>query len=97
MIWRLATTGGAEVLGLEKVGKLLPGWQADLQIIDLTFPSPVTAENLYAQMLRYGSSQSVQAVMAAGQVLVLNGVVLGVDAAAVRERAIAAAERLVIG
>lgn len=95
MIWRLATIGGAEVLGLEKVGKLLPGWQADLQIIDLTFPSPVTAENLYAQLLRYGSSQSVQAVLVAGQVLVLNGVVLGVDAANVRERGIAAARRLI--
>ena len=93
-IWRLATSGGAEVLGLEKVGQLRPGWQADLQMIDLTFPSPVTAENLYAQLLRYGSSLSVQAVMVAGQLLVLNGVVLGVDAAAVRERAIEAAGRL---
>lgn len=96
-IWRLATSGGAEVLGLEKVGQLRPGWQADLQMIDLTFPSPVTAGNLYAQLLRYGSSQNVQAVMVAGQLLVLNGVVLGVDAAAVRERAIEAARRLVIG
>ena len=95
LIWRLATSSGAEVLGLEKVGKLRPGWQADLQTIDLTFPSPVTAENLYAQLLRYGSSQSVQAVMVAGQVLVMNGVVLGVDAAAVRERAIEAAKKLI--
>lgn len=94
-IWRLATSGGAEVLGLEKVGQLRPGWQADLQMIDLTFPSPMTAENLYAQLLRYGSSQNVQAVMVAGQLLVLNGVVLGVDAAAVRERAIEAARRLI--
>lgn len=93
-IWRLATSGGAEVLGLEKVGQLRPGWQADLQMIDLTFPSPMTAENLYAQLLRYGGSQNVQAVMVAGQLLVLNGVVLGVDAAAVRERAIEAARRL---
>lgn len=94
LIWRLATSDGADVLGLEKVGKLLPGWQADLQIIDLTFPSPVTEENLYSQLLRYGSSQNVQSVMVAGEVLVMNGVVLGVDAAAVRERAIAAAKRL---
>ncbi len=94
-IWRLATSGGADVLGLEKVGQLRPGWQADLQMIDLTFPSPVTAENLYAQLLRYGSSQNVQAVMVAGQLLVLNGVVLGVDAAAVRERAIEAARKLI--
>jgi len=96
-IWRLATRGGAEVLGLEKVGQLLPGWQADLQTIDLTFPAPVTAENLYDQMLRYGSAGSIQSVMVAGQVLVMNGVVLGVDASAVRERGIAAARRLANG
>ncbi len=93
-IWRLATRGGATVLGLEKVGKLLPGWQADLHTIDLTFPAPVTAENLYDQLLRYGNAQSVQSVMVAGQMLVMNGVVLGVDAANVRARAIAAARRL---
>lgn len=93
-IWRLATRGGATVLGLEKVGKLLPGWQADLQTIDLAFPAPVTAENLYDQLLRYGNAQSAQSVMVAGQMLVMNGVVLGVDAANVRARAIAAARRL---
>ena len=95
LIWRFATTGGAEVLGLEKVGKLLPGWQADLQTIDLTFPSPVTTDNLYAQLLRYGNAANIQSVMVAGRVLVMNGVVLGVDAAAVRERAIAAARRVI--
>jgi len=94
LIWRLATSGGVDVLGLGKVGKLLPGWQADLQTIDLTFPVPVTGKNLYAQVLHYGSIQNVQAVMVAGQILVMNGIVLGVDAARVRERGIAAAMRL---
>jgi len=93
-IWRLATSGGAAVLGLEKVGKLLPGWQADLQTIDISFPAPVTAQNLYDQILRYGNAQSVQSVMVGGKMLVMNGVVLGVDAANVRQRAIAAARRL---
>lgn len=93
-IWRLATSGGASVLGLKEVGQLRPGWQADLQTIDLTLPSPVNAGNLYEQLLRYGSSRSVQSVMVAGQVRVMNGIVLGVDAAAVRERSVAAARRL---
>lgn len=93
-IWRLATSGGASLLGLKRVGRIQPGWQADLQTIDLTMPAPVSAENLYEQLLRYGSNRSVQSVMVAGQTLVMNGVVLGVDAAAVRQRAIAAAQRL---
>ena len=34
LVWRLATEGGARALGLEQVGRLAPGWQADLQLID---------------------------------------------------------------
>ena len=36
LVWQLATEGGARALGLEKVGRLAPGWQADLQLIDST-------------------------------------------------------------
>ena len=41
LVWRLATEGGARALGLEQVGRLAPGWQADLQLIDSTLPTPV--------------------------------------------------------
>ena len=41
LVWQLATEGGARALGLEKVGRLAPGWQADLQLIDSTLPTPV--------------------------------------------------------
>jgi 5-methylthioadenosine/S-adenosylhomocysteine deaminase len=32
---KMATVNGARALGLEKVGRLLPGWQADLTVIDI--------------------------------------------------------------
>ncbi|MBM4459241.1 MAG: amidohydrolase family protein [Chloroflexi bacterium] len=94
LVWRLATEGGARAVGLEKVGRLTPGWQADLQLIDAGFPTPATAGNLYDQLLLYRSRSHVRAVMVAGQVRVRDGVVLGVDEAALRARVHRAAERL---
>ncbi len=93
-LWRLATEGNARLLGLAKVGRLEPGWQADLLLIDTNPPTPLTVENLYAQLLRYGSRHRVQAVLAGGRMLVCEGVVLNVDLAGVRARAHRAAQRL---
>jgi 5-methylthioadenosine/S-adenosylhomocysteine deaminase len=93
-VWYLATEGGAHALGLEKVGRLAPGWQADLQLIDSTLPTPVESWNLYDQLLLYRSRRDVRAVMVAGCWRVRDGSVLDVDEAALRVRAHAAAQRL---
>ena len=79
LVWQLATEGGARALGLEKVGRLVPGWQADLQLIDSTLPTPVEAWNLYDLLLLYRSRRDVRGVMVAGQWRVRGGEVLGVD------------------
>lgn len=94
LVWRLATEGGARALDLERVGRLAPGWQADLQLIDAALPTPLTAGNLYEQLLLYRSRGHVRAVMVAGQVRVRDGEVLGADEAALRARVQRAAERL---
>ena len=93
-VWYLATEGGARALGLERVGRLAPGWQADLQLIDSTLPTPVEAWNLYDQFLLYRSRRDVRAVMVAGRWRVREGEVLGVDEVSVRARAHLAARRL---
>ena len=94
LVWRLATEGGAQALGLARVGRLAPGWQADLQLIDAVFPTPATAGNLYEQLLLYRNRGHVRGVMVAGETRVRDGVVLGVDEDALRVRAHRAAERL---
>jgi len=94
LVWQLATEGGARALGLEKVGRLAPGWQADLQLIDSTLPTPVEAWNLYDQLLLYRSRRDVRAVMVAGHWRVRDGEVLGVDEGSVRARGHEAARRL---
>lgn len=93
-VWRLATLGGAEALGLAHVGRVAPGWQADLQLIDSALPTPVEPWNLYDQLLLYRSRRDVRDVMVAGQWRVRDGAVLDADDAALRARAHAAAQRL---
>jgi cytosine/adenosine deaminase-related metal-dependent hydrolase len=93
-VWRLATEGGAQALGLRKVGRLAPGWQADLQLIDSALATPVEPWNLYEQLLLYRGRRDVRAVMVAGKWRVRGGEVLGVDEAALRARVHLAAQRL---
>jgi 5-methylthioadenosine/S-adenosylhomocysteine deaminase len=94
LIWYLATEGGARALGLEKVGRLAPGWQADLQLIDSQFPTPAAVHNLYDQLVLYRNHAHVCAVMVAGQTRVHDGVVVGADEDAVCARTREAAGRL---
>jgi cytosine/adenosine deaminase-related metal-dependent hydrolase len=94
LVWHLATEGGAQALGLERVGRLAQGWQADLQLIDTRLPTPVEAHNLYDQLVLWRNHTHVKLVMVAGQVRVRDGAVLGADEDAIRARAHAAARRL---
>jgi 5-methylthioadenosine/S-adenosylhomocysteine deaminase len=94
VVWRLATEGGARALGLSEVGRLAPGWQADLQLIDSALPTPAEPWNLYDQLLLYRSRRDVRAVMVAGKWRVRDGEVLGVDEGQLRARVHAAARRL---
>jgi cytosine/adenosine deaminase-related metal-dependent hydrolase len=79
LVWHLATEGGAKALGFEKVGRIEPGWQADLQLINIDLPTPVQEHNLFEQMLLYRNAENVRGVLAAGEVKVKNGEVLNAD------------------
>ena len=82
----LATEGGARALDLERVGRLEPGWAADLQLIDATFPTPAAEHNLYEQLVLWRNHTHVRDVMVAGVWRVRNGVVLDADLEAMRAR-----------
>lgn len=94
LVWYLATEGGACALGLDKVGRLAPGWQADLQLIDSEFPIPATVNNLYDQLLLYRNHSHVRTVMIAGKIIVRNEIVVDADEKLIRERTHAAANNL---
>jgi cytosine/adenosine deaminase-related metal-dependent hydrolase len=93
-VWYLATEGGARTLGLERVGRLAPGWQADLQLIDADLPTPLTTHNLYEQLLLYRNRQDVRGTMVAGEMLVRDGVVCDVELEELRGRVNRAAHNL---
>ena len=94
LVWYLATEGGARALGLEKVGRLEPGWQADLQLVDTRMPTPSEEHNLYDQLVLWRNQSHVQLVMVAGQIRVREGKVLGADETTILANALAAARRL---
>ncbi len=94
VVWHMATEGGARALDLEKVGRLEPGWKADLQLIDGDLPTPLSEHNLFEQMLLYRSANNVNMVMVDGVIRVQNYEVLDVDRSLMLSRTRSAAERL---
>ena len=93
-VWHLATEGGAQAMAMEKVGRLEPGWQADIQLIDGHLPTPLEAHNLFDQLLLYRHATDVRGVMVAGEVRVRDGNVVNADMEALTAHAHEAAEKL---
>lgn len=96
-VLELATEGGATALGLDRVGRLEPGWAADLQLVDARFPTPLTAHNLLEQVVLWRNHTHVTDVMVAGHWRVRSGEVLGADLEQMRARTHEQATRLWAG
>ncbi|MEA4908217.1 MAG: amidohydrolase family protein [Anaerolineaceae bacterium] len=94
VVWYLATEGGARALGFEKVGRLEPGWKADLQLIGAGLPTPVEEHNLFEQLVLYRNAADVEYVMVDGIVRVAGGQVLSADWLALHAHTHEAAQRL---
>lgn len=94
LVWHLATAGGAQTMGLEKVGRLAIGWQADLQLFNANLPTPIQAHNLFDQTLLYCHGSDVTGTMVNGNVLMRDGMMNGIAPNAVLARTHRAAERL---
>lgn len=94
-VWQMATSDGARALALDAViGTLEVGKQADLIAIDLDLPTPVTAHNLFDQLVLWRDAVDVHSVMVAGQWLKRNYLVLGADPEALVARTREACARL---
>lgn len=94
LVWHLATVGGAQAIGMEKLGCVKPGWKADFMLVKPNLPTPLSAHNIYEQILLYCNASNVDTVVAAGQVKKAGGVVLNADLDALRARSQQAAARL---
>lgn len=94
LVWKLATEGGAQAIGLQSVGRIEPGWKADLILIAGDLPTPLAEHNLYDQLLLYRNQANVEWVMVNGEVLVSAGLEAAADLDALRAAVHEQAQRL---
>ena len=92
--FRLATEGSAKVLGFEKIGRLAPGYEADIVFLRLDSPHFVPLRYPLIQMVFGESGASVQTVMIGGRIVLDDGKLLTLDEALLRRQAQEAANRL---
>ncbi len=78
--FRAATTGGARALGLDgKVGRVAPGFRANLVFVDLAEPSWRPLNSAVRQLVYGETGRAVRHVMVAGRMTVRDGAVTTVD------------------
>jgi 5-methylthioadenosine/S-adenosylhomocysteine deaminase len=92
---RLATEGSAAVLGMtDQIGKIAPGYKADLVFLDLDHVNLVPLNNAAQQLVNGEDGTAVRDVMVGGHFVLRDGVLTGIDWPRIVTRARAAAERL---
>jgi guanine deaminase len=89
-----ATHGSAAILGFERVGKLLPGWRADIVFIDLAHITYVPLRDPLLQLVLAESGAAVDSVMVDGRLIMSQGKLLTIDEQRLRAMAEEAATRL---
>jgi 5-methylthioadenosine/S-adenosylhomocysteine deaminase len=90
-----ATEGGAGILGLgDRIGRIAPGYKADLVLLDLDHPNWLPFNDPVNQLVHCEDGTAVDSVMIGGRLVVENRRVLTVDLEKLRDRAAASRDRL---
>ena len=92
---RLATEGSAAVLGMgDLIGRIAPGYKADLVFLDLDHINLVPLNNAVNQLVNTEDGAAVRDVMIGGRFVLRDGVLPGLDWPRIAARARDAAARL---
>ena len=90
-----ATAGSARALGFgDKLGRLAPGYQADIVFLDLENPNWIPLNHAVNALVHTEDGSAVHSVMVAGRMVVENRRPLNVDLAKLAREAESARERL---
>jgi len=90
-----ATEGSARALGLDgRLGRLAPGYQADIVFLDLGHPNWIPTNDPTNQLVHTEDGSAVRDVMIGGRMIVKDRRVTTVDLAALQREAEAARSRL---
>lgn len=91
----LATQGGAAVLGMaDQIGRIAPGYKADLVFLDLSHVNLVPLNDAPQQLVNTEDGSAVRDVMIGGRFVLQDGALVGIDWPAIVTRARDAAARL---
>ena len=82
----MATSMGAQAIGLTDAGVLKEGNLADVITVSLEQPTPVNEKNVYDQLVLFTNPQNVKNVFVGGRQLKKDGMMLTVDTAAAKEK-----------
>ena len=89
-----ATEGSARILGFDRIGRIAPGYKADLVLLDLDHPNWLPLNDPVNQLVHCEDGTAVHSVMIGGRMVVENHRILTVDLERLRDRAAAARDRL---
>ena len=89
-----ATEGSAQVLGWKDIGRIAPGFKADIVFLDLSAINWIPCNDPTNQLVHTEDGSSVKHVMIGGRMVVRDGVPVNVDMANLAKMAEAARSRL---
>jgi guanine deaminase len=92
--FRAATEGSAAALGLRNVGRIEPGYAADIVFLDAGHVNYVPLRSPLLQLVFAENGAAVDSVMIGGRMVLEHGRLLTLDERRLREEAEAAATRL---
>ena len=94
-VLHMATIGSARAMGLDgKLGKIAPGYKADIVFLDLGHINYVPCHDMVGQIVFTENGGAVDSVMIGGRMVLDRGRLTTIDEAKLRHDAYRAAERL---
>jgi 5-methylthioadenosine/S-adenosylhomocysteine deaminase len=93
-VFQAATEGSAAILGFDRIGRLQPGYRADIVFLDIGHINYVPLRHPLRQLVFAENGAAIASVMINGRFVLREGRLLTIDEARVRQQVEAAVARL---